>query len=52
MLFVNTKYVQRYRVTTQLNPESKSKWAKYIIRKSELANKLLEKFEEMARYIS
>ena len=50
-MIVNTKYGQRYRVTTQLNPESKSKWAKYIIKKSELANKLLEKFEEMARYI-
>jgi len=50
-VIVNTKYGQRYRVATQLNPESKSKWAKYIIRKSELANKLLEKFEEIARYI-
>jgi len=50
-VIVNAKYGQRYRVTTQLNPESKSKWAKYIIRKSELADKLLGKFEEMARYI-
>lgn len=50
-VIVNAKYGQRYRVTTQLNPESKSKWAKYIIRKSELADKLLGKFEEMTRYI-
>jgi len=50
-VIVNTKYGQRYRVTTQLNPDSKSKWAKYIIRKTELADKLLGKFEEMARYI-
>ncbi len=50
-VIVNTKYGQRYRVTTQLNPDSKSKWAKYIIKKSELANKLIEKFEEMSRYI-
>ncbi len=50
-VIINTKYGQRYRVTTQLNPESKSKWAKFIIKKSELADRLLEKFEEMARYI-
>lgn len=50
-LIVNAKYGQRYRVTTLLNPESKSKWAKYLIKKSELSNKLLDKFEEMARYI-
>ena len=50
-VIVNTKYGQRYRVTTQLKPQSKSKWAEYLIRKSELANKLLEKFEEMAKYI-
>jgi len=50
-VIVNTKYGQRYRVTTRLNPESKSKWAKFIIKKSELSNKLLEKFEEMARCI-
>jgi hypothetical protein len=50
-VIVNTKYGQRYRVTTQLRPQSKSKWAEYLIRKSDLANKLIEKFEEMARYI-
>jgi len=50
-VIVNTKYGQRYRVTTQLKPESKSRWAQYLIRKSDLANKLLEKFEEMAKYI-
>lgn len=50
-VIVNTKYGQRYRVTTHLNPESKSKWAKYIIKKSELADKLLEKFEEMTKYL-
>ncbi len=50
-VIVNAKYGQRYRVTTRLNPESKSKWAGFLVKKSELANKLLEKFEEMARYI-
>ena len=50
-VIVNTKYGQRYRVTTRLNPESKSKWAKYLVKKSELADKLIEKFEEMSKYI-
>ena len=50
-VIVNTKYGQRYRVTIHLNPESKSKWAKYIIKKSELADKLIEKFEEMTKYL-
>jgi len=40
-----------YRITNHLNPQSKGKWAKYLIKKFELANKLLEKFEEIARYI-
>lgn len=42
---------RRYRVTTHLNPESKSKWSPYIIDKTNLAEMLLEKFEEMGRYI-
>lgn len=50
-VIVNAKYGQRYRVATLLNPKSKSKWAKYIIKKSELANRLIEKFEEMAKYV-
>ena len=50
-MIVNAKYGQRYRVITRLNPESKSKWAGFLVKKSELANKLLEKFEEMSRYI-
>lgn len=41
----------RYRITNQLNPLSKGKWAKYLIKKSDLADKLLEKFEEIAKYI-
>jgi len=50
-VIVNTKYGQRYRVTTRLDPESKSKWARFLFKKSELADKLIEKFEEMSRYI-
>ena len=50
-VIVNTRYGQRYRVTTRLNPESKSKWARFLVKKSELADKLIEKFEEMSRYI-
>lgn len=41
----------RYRIANYLSPQSKGQWAKYLIKKSELANKLLEKFEEIARYI-
>jgi hypothetical protein len=48
---VKPKQGDRFRVTTHLNPKSKSKWAPFIIHKSELANKLLEKFEEMSKYI-
>jgi hypothetical protein len=42
---------ERYRITTALNPKSKSKWAKYIVEKTELADKLLEKLEEMEKYL-
>jgi hypothetical protein len=41
----------RYRITNHLTPQSKGKWAKYLIKKFELAEKLLEKFEEIAKYI-
>lgn len=41
----------RYRVVTALSPDTRSKWKPYVIEKSELANKLLEKFTEIERYI-
>ena len=34
----------------KLDPESRGKWAKFVIKKSELANKLLEKFKEIETY--
>ncbi len=50
-VLIKSNYGQRYRVGTFLNPHSKSKWAKYLVKKSELANKLLEKFSEMEIYL-
>ncbi len=48
---VQTKQGERYNVTTALGDSSKSRWAKYLIKKSELADKLIEKFEEIGKYI-
>lgn len=42
---------EKYRIANSLSTNSQGKWAPFLIRKTELANKLLEKFEEMARYI-
>lgn len=42
---------EKYRVVNCLSTQSQGKWASFIIKKTDLANKLLEKFEEMARYI-
>jgi hypothetical protein len=42
---------ERYRITCHLNKDSRGKWARYLIKKADLANKLLEKFEEMGKYI-
>lgn len=35
----------------QLSPDSQGRWASFLIEKTDLANMLLEKFKEMARYI-
>lgn len=48
---VNKGADERYRVMNYLSEESKGRWSKYLIKKTELANKLLEKFEEMSRYV-
>lgn len=48
---VTSKGKVRYRVQTALSFESESRWAKYLIKKTELANNLIEKFDEMAKYI-
>lgn len=39
------------RIQNYLSPDSQGRWAPFLIKKTDLANKLLEKFEEMARYI-
>lgn len=49
-IVISTRNIQRCRVINQLDPESRGKWAKFVIKKSELANKLLEKFQEIETY--
>ena len=44
------KKYDRYQVVAPLNPDSKSKWTRYLVPKGELANRLLERFEEMNKY--
>lgn len=39
------------RIQNHLSPDSQGRWAPFLIKKTDLANKLLEKFEEMAKYI-
>jgi len=41
----------KLRITSSLKDGTKNKWAKFMIRKQELADKLLEKFEEIDRYV-
>ena len=48
---VHTKQGERYNVTTSIVDSSRSRWAKYLIKKSELADKLIGKFEEIGKYI-
>ncbi len=48
---VKTKIGDRYNVTAILDPSSQGRWAKFLIKKSDLANKLIEKFEEIEKYI-
>jgi len=42
---------ERFRIVNHLSAESEGRWAPYLVKKSELANKLIEKFEEMGKYI-
>lgn len=48
---VNARNEKRYRVTTKLSPDSHSRWRSYIIKKTELAERLIEKFSEMSDYL-
>lgn len=40
-----------YRIVASLDLHSKGKWSEYLINKNELTNILIEKFEEMSKYI-
>jgi len=48
---VNSKAGEWYRVVSSINSNSDAKWSRYIIKKTELASKLLEKFEEIGEYV-
>ncbi|MBU1862688.1 MAG: hypothetical protein KKH94_03365 [Candidatus Omnitrophica bacterium] len=48
---VKSKRGESLRIQNHLSPDSQGRWAPFLIKKTDLANKLLEKFEEMARYI-
>lgn len=48
---VNAKGVEWYSVVASLKEGSSGKWSKYFIKKDKLATKLIEKFEEMHKYI-
>jgi hypothetical protein len=48
---VRSKIGERIRVQNYLSPDSQGKWSPFLIKKTDLANKLIEKFEEMAKYI-
>jgi len=48
---VKSKRGESLRIQNHLSPDSQGRWAPFLIKKTDLANKLLEKFEEMAKYI-
>ena len=48
---IRVKDETRCRITTLLSDKTRSKWAPYIVNKSDIANKILDKFEEMGTYL-
>jgi hypothetical protein len=48
---IKHKNKENIRVVASYKDQSKSQWSKYLIRKSELVDKLLEKFYEIEKYI-
>lgn len=48
---VKAKNGEWYRIVASLNQKYAGKWARYLIKKDELATKLIEKFEDMHKYI-
>jgi hypothetical protein len=48
---VNSKKGEWYRIVSSIHDNYSGKWSKYLIKKDELATKLIERFEEINRYI-
>lgn len=48
---VKTKNGEWYNVVASVKDNSGDKWAKYLVKKTDLADKLLGKFEEIGRYV-
>ena len=48
---INARGEERYRITTNILKPSKSKWAEYIISKQGLVEAILDKFDEMEKYL-
>ena len=48
---IETDGETRCRITTLLSDKTHSKWAPYVVDKKDITNKILEKFEEMERYL-
>lgn len=48
---VKAKGGERYRIITRLSDKGHGKWAEFVCKKQDLASRLLEKFEEIERYL-
>jgi hypothetical protein len=48
---VSSKNGEWYRIVSSIGDKSSGKWTEYLIKKEDLATKLIEKFEEMDKYI-
>lgn len=48
---INARGEERFRITTNILKPSKSKWAEYIITKQGLVEAILDKFDEMEKYL-
>jgi hypothetical protein len=48
---VKSKRRESLRIQNHLSSDSQGRWAPFLIKKTDSTNKLLEKFEEMAKYI-
>ncbi|MBC8490292.1 MAG: hypothetical protein H8D45_30115 [Bacteroidetes bacterium] len=48
---INARGEERYRITTNILKPEKSKWAEYVITKQGLVEAILNKFDEMEKYL-